>query len=60
MLCIVILTIAPRAIVHLTAADMHVDCYGASDTALLIVQSSKSRQHDDLVCRTKLFVKDAQ
>ena len=48
--------IAPEVIVHLTAADMHVD-YGA---ALLVVQSSKARKYGDLVYRTKLFIKDVQ
>ena len=48
--------IAPEVIVHLTAADMHIDY----DAALLIVQSSKARQYGDLVSRTKLFIKDAQ
>ena len=52
--------IAPEAVVHLTAVDMHVDCYGAYGAALLIVQSSKPRQYGDLVSRTKLFIKDAQ
>ena len=48
--------IAAEVIVHLTAADMHIDY----DTALLIVQSPKARQYGDLVSRTKLFIKDAQ
>ena len=48
--------IAPEAIIHLTAADMHVDY----DSALMVVQSSKARQYGDLVSRTKLFIKDAQ
>ena len=48
--------VAPEVIVHLTAADMHVD-YGA---ALLIVQSSKARQYGGLVSRTTLFIKDVQ
>ena len=47
--------IAAEVIVHLTAADMHIDY----DAALLIVQSPK-RQYGDLVSRTKLFIKDAQ
>ena len=46
--------IAPEAIIHLTAADMHVDY----DSALMVVQSSKARQYGDLVSRTKLFIKD--
>ena len=46
--------IVPEVIVHLIAADMHV----YYDAALLIVQSSKARQYGDLVCRTKLFIKD--
>ena len=41
---------------HLTAADMHIDY----DAALSIVQSLKARQYDNLVSRTKLFIKDAQ
>ena len=45
-----------EVIVHLTAADMHIDY----DAALLIVQSPKARQCGDLVSRTKLFIKDAQ
>ena len=44
--------IATEVIVHLTAADMHID----SDAALLIVQSLKARQYGDLVSRTKLFI----
>ena len=48
--------IAPEVIVHLTAADMHIDY----DAALLVVQSSKARQYGGLVSRTKLFIKDAQ
>ena len=48
--------IAPEVIVHLTAADTHIDY----DAALLIVQSLKARQYGDLVSRTKLFIKDAQ
>ena len=48
--------IAAEVIVHLTAADMHIDY----DAALLIVQSLKARQYNDLVSRTKLFIKDAQ
>ena len=48
--------IAPEVIVHLTAADMHVDY----DAALLVVQSSKARKYGDLVSRTKLFIKDVQ
>ena len=48
--------IAPEVIVHLTAADMHIDY----DVALLILQSLKARQCGDLVSRTKLFIKDAQ
>ena len=48
--------IATEDIVHLTAADMYIDF----DAALLIVQSLKARQFDDLVSRTKLFIKDAQ
>ena len=48
--------IAPEVIVHLTAADMHIDY----DAALLVVQSLKARQYGDLVSRTKLFIKDAQ
>ena len=48
--------IAAEVIVHLTAADMHIDY----DAALLIVQSPKARQYGDLVSRTKLFIKDAQ
>ena len=47
--------IAPEVIVHLTAADMHVDY-----DALLVVQNSKARQYGDLVSRTKLFIKDVQ
>ena len=46
--------IAPEVIIHLTAADMHVDY----DSALMVVQSSKARQYGDLVSRTKLFIKD--
>ena len=45
-----------EVIVHLIAADMHVDY----DAALLIVQSSKARRYGDLVSRRKLFIKDAQ
>ena len=45
--------IAPEVIVHLTAADMHIDY----DAALLIVQSLKARQYGDLASRTKLFIK---
>ena len=37
--------IAAEFIVHLTAADMHIDY----DAALLIVQSPKARQYGDLV-----------
>ena len=48
--------IAAEIIVHLTAADMHINY----DAALLIVQSPKARQYGDLVSRTKLFIKDAQ
>ena len=48
--------IAPEVIVHLTAADMHIDY----DAALLVVQSLKARQYGDLVSRTKLFIKDTQ
>ena len=48
--------IAPKVIVHLTAADMHVDY----DAALLVVQSSKARKYGDLVSRTKLFIKGVQ
>ena len=48
--------IAAEVIVHLTAADMHIDY----DATLLIVQNSKARQHGDLISRTKLFIKDAQ
>ena len=48
--------IATEVIVHLTAADMHIDY----DATLLIVQSPKARQYGDLVSRTKLFIKDAQ
>ena len=50
--------IAPEVIIHLIAADMHVD-YGAT---LLIVQSLKARRYGDLVStdRTRLFIKDAQ
>ena len=50
--------IAAEVIVHLTAADMHIDY----DAALLIVQSLKACQYGDLivVSRTKLFIKDAQ
>ena len=48
--------IAPEVIVHLTAADMHVDY----DAALLVVQSSKARKYGDLVSRTKLFIKGVQ
>ena len=48
--------IAPEVIVHLIAADMHVDY----DATLLIVQSSKARRYGDLDSRTKLFIKDAQ
>ena len=40
--------IAPEVIVHLTAADMHIDY----DSALMVVQSSKARQYGDL------FIKD--
>ena len=47
--------IAPEVIVHLTAADMHIE-YDAA----LFVQSLKARQYGDLVSRTKLFIKDAQ
>ena len=47
---------APEVIVHLTAADMHIDY----DASLLIVQSLKARQYGDLVSKTKLFIKDAQ
>ena len=47
--------IAAEVIVHLTAADMHIDY-----DALLVVQSLKARQYGDLVSRTKLFIKDAQ
>ena len=39
--------IAPEVIVHLTAADMHIDY----DAALLVVQSLKARQYGDLVSR---------
>ena len=46
--------IAPEVIIHLTAADIHVDY----DSALMVVQSSKARQYGDLVSRTKLFIKD--
>ena len=46
--------IAPEVIVHLTAADIHVD----NDSALVVVQSSKARQYGDLVSRTKLLIKD--
>ena len=46
--------IAPEVIVHLTAADMHVDY----DSVLMVVQNSKARQYGDLVSRTKLFIKD--
>ena len=45
---------SPEVIVHLTAADVHVDY----DAALLIVQSSKARQYGALVSKTKLFIKD--
>ena len=48
--------IAAEVIVHLTAADMHID-YNA---ALLIVQSPNARQYGDVVSRTKLCIKDAQ
>ena len=48
--------IAPEVIVHLTAADMHIDY----DAALLIVQSLKACQYGDLVSRTRLFIKDSQ
>ena len=48
--------IVPEVIVHLIAADMHVDY----DAALLIVQSSKACRYGDLVSRTKLLIKDAQ
>ena len=48
--------ITAEVIVYLTAADVHIDF----DAALLIVQSPKARQYDDLVSRTKLFIKDAQ
>ena len=48
--------IAAEIIVHLTAADMHINY----DAALLIVQSLKARQYGDLVSKTKLFFKDAQ
>ena len=47
---------APKVLVYLTAAVMHVDY----DAALLVVQSSKGRQYGDLVSRTKLFIKDVQ
>ena len=43
-------------VIHLTAADMHIDY----DAALLIVQSLKARQYGDLVSRTKLLIKDTQ
>ena len=36
--------------------DMHVDY----DAALLVVQSPKARMYEDLVSRTKLFIKDVQ
>ena len=48
--------IAPEVIVHLAAADMHID----HNATLLIVQSLKAHQYGDLVSRTKLFIKDAQ
>ena len=48
--------IAAEVIVHLSVADMHIDC----DSALLVVQSLKAHQYGDLVSRTKLFIKDAQ
>ena len=48
--------IAAEVIVHLTAADMHIDY----DAVLLVVQSLKAHQYGDLVSRTKLFIKDAQ
>ena len=51
--------IAPEVIIHLTAADMHVDYDSVDyDSALVVVQSSKARQSGDLVSRTKLFIKD--
>ena len=46
--------IASEVIIHLTAADMHIDY----DSALMVVQNSKARQYGDLVSRTKLFIKD--
>ena len=48
--------IAAEVILHLTAADMHIDC----DAVLLIAQSLKARQYGDLVSRTKPLIKDAQ
>ena len=48
--------IAPEVIVHLNAADMHVDY----DSSLLVVQSSKALQYGDLVSRTKLFIMNVQ
>ena len=48
--------LAPGFIVHLTAADMHVDY----DVALLTVQSLKARQYGDLVSGTKLYIKNAE
>ena len=48
--------IAAEVIVHLTAADMHIDY----DAALFVVQSPKARQYSNLVSRTKLFIKGAQ
>ena len=49
-------SVIAEVIIHLTAADIHIDY----EAALLIVQSLKARQYGDLVSRTKLFIKDAQ
>ena len=48
--------IAAEVIVHLTAADMHIDY----DAVLLVVRNPEAHQYGDLVFRTKLFIKDAQ
>ena len=48
--------ISPEVIVHLAAADMHVDY----DTAMLVVRGSKVRQYGDLVSRITLFIKGVQ
>ena len=47
--------VAP-GVVHLTAADARADY----EAALLVVQSSKARQYEGLVSRTKPFIKDIQ